>query len=159
MLHKTRHDLSEKTRKKTIQILQSHLISTIDLSLQVKQVHWNVKGMNFIALHELFDKIYHKLQEVADMLAERMTALGGSAYGGCRLLSTESEIEPFPDSVFKDKDCVVELCDRLAKLCKITRTSIVEVHDCKDVGSEDLLIEVSRDLDHNLWLLEAHLQG
>ena len=41
----------------------------------------SVKGPNFIALHELFDKVAESVEEHIDELAERITALGGTAYG------------------------------------------------------------------------------
>jgi starvation-inducible DNA-binding protein len=56
-MYKTKIDLSEKVRRNVVVILNDRLAEAIDLQSQVKQAHWNVKGPNFIALHELFDKI------------------------------------------------------------------------------------------------------
>ena len=54
---KTRNTLPEKVRMQMEVILQDRLADSIDLTIQAKQAHWNVKGPSFIALHELFDKI------------------------------------------------------------------------------------------------------
>ena len=56
-MHKTRNDIPAKTRKQVVELLTARLVDAIDLSMQAKQAHWNVKGPNFIALHELFDKV------------------------------------------------------------------------------------------------------
>ena len=56
ILHKTRNNLPEKTRRRVIYLLNQNLADVLDLSLQAKQAHWNVKGPHFIGLHELFDK-------------------------------------------------------------------------------------------------------
>src|ERR1035438_2919696 len=77
-MYKTKIDLSEKTRRNVIAVLNGHLAEAIDLQSQVKQAHWNVKGPHFIALHELFDKISDGLLEQIDDLAERVTSLGGT---------------------------------------------------------------------------------
>ena len=56
-MYPTRNDLPDNTRKAAIELLQKRLADVVDLSTQAKQAHWNVKGPNFIALHELFDSV------------------------------------------------------------------------------------------------------
>ena len=75
----TRNDLPANTRTKVIELLNARLADAIDLGAQTKHAHWNVKGPNFIALHELFDKVAESVEEHIDTLAERVTALGGTA--------------------------------------------------------------------------------
>ncbi len=75
-MYKTKIDLSEKVRRNVVVILNDRLADAIDLQSQVKQAHWNVKGPNFIALHELFDKISDVVLEQIDEIAERVTSLG-----------------------------------------------------------------------------------
>jgi len=77
----TRNDLPANTRAKVIELLNARLADAIDLGAQTKHAHWNVKGPSFIALHELFDKVAENLAEQTDSLAERVTALGGTAHG------------------------------------------------------------------------------
>jgi starvation-inducible DNA-binding protein len=71
----TRNDLPPNTRTKVIELLNARLADAIDLGAQTKQAHSNVKGPNFIALHELFDKVAENVEEHIDTLAERVTAL------------------------------------------------------------------------------------
>ncbi len=61
-------------------MLNAQLADLADLQSQTKQAHWNIKEANFIALHELFDKLAAELSDFADMTAERITALGESDY-------------------------------------------------------------------------------
>ena len=70
-LHKTQNNLREKTRRKAIELLNQHLADVLDLGLQAKQAHWNVKGPHFIGLHELFDKVAEELEGFTDDIAER----------------------------------------------------------------------------------------
>jgi starvation-inducible DNA-binding protein len=50
-MHPTKNDLPLTVREKITALLNQHLAASLDLQLQAKQAHWNVKGANFIALH------------------------------------------------------------------------------------------------------------
>src|SRR6185369_7447672 len=75
-MHTTKNDLPEQVRSKVIELLNARLADAIDLQTQMKQAHWNVKGPNFIALHELFDKINEEVEDYVDDIAERVVQLG-----------------------------------------------------------------------------------
>jgi DNA-binding ferritin-like protein len=53
----TKNSLPQSICLQSVGLLNRNLASAIDLERQAKQAHWNVKGPNFIALHELFDKV------------------------------------------------------------------------------------------------------
>jgi len=65
-LHPTRNDLPAAARAKVSALLNQSLALALDSQLAAKQAHWNVKGPQFIALHELFDKVYGVAAEAAD---------------------------------------------------------------------------------------------
>ena len=75
------NDQPKATRSAMIELLNQQLADALDLGLQAKQAHWNVKGPAFIALHELFDEVAAKIGEAVDEIAERTVALGGIAEG------------------------------------------------------------------------------
>ena len=80
-LHKTKIDIPENARGALVAVLNARLADAVDLATQMKQAHWNVKGSNFIALHEMFDSIHGEVQVHVDDIAERVTSLGGTALG------------------------------------------------------------------------------
>src|SRR6185503_20134694 len=98
-MFKTKNDLSEATRTKAVELLNVRLADAIDLQTQTKQAHWNVKGPNFIALHELFDKINEDVQEYVDEIAERAVQLGGVAEGTARMAVKRSSLPEYPNVV------------------------------------------------------------
>lgn len=155
----TRIDLADKTRTAMVKLLNQQLADTFDLYSQIKQSHWNVKGIEFMQLHELFDDIAESMLEYSDMIAERATALGGTAQGTVRLAADSSTLPELPDDVVRDKELLGLVADRVAAYGKSTRAAIDAAGEAKDQGTADLFIEVSRGVDKHLYFLEAHLQA
>jgi starvation-inducible DNA-binding protein len=156
---RTSIDLPAKVRGEVIPILNQHLADTTDLFTQVKTAHWNVKGPTFIALHELFDKLAAELPEQADTVAERITALGGSAAGTLRQAAATSRLPDLPAATVDGQALLKALVERYAALAATTRRAVEATTAAGDAGTADLFTGISRELDKSLWFLEAHLQG
>jgi starvation-inducible DNA-binding protein len=148
----TRIDLPEPVREKVIGLLNQQLADSFDLFSQIKQAHWNVKGPQFIALHELFDKLAEDVEESVDMIAERATALGGTALGTARMAAGASRLPEYPADAFPGPKAITALA-------RSTRAGIDLAANAGDADTADVFTEVSRSLDKNLWFLEAHLQA
>jgi starvation-inducible DNA-binding protein len=155
----TRIDLPRDARGRMVELLNQQLADTFDLYSQTKQAHWNVKGAQFISLHQLYDKLAAELAGYADVIAERATALGGLARGTVRLAAAQSQLAEYPLGATSGLHTVEILADRFGALANNTRHAVEIAHESGDVASEDLLTEVSRGLDKALWFLEAHLQA
>ncbi|HMD54594.1 MAG TPA: DNA starvation/stationary phase protection protein Dps [Phycisphaerae bacterium] len=104
-LHQTRNDMNEQTRCAMTSLLNQQLADAIDLGLQTKQAHWNVKGPNFIGLHELFDKAAEELEEFTDDIAERAVELGGFALGTIQAISKNSRLTAYPARQCQQLQC------------------------------------------------------
>ena len=156
-LYSTRIDLPEDTRVKVIEILNQTLAATLDLKTQTKQAHWNVKGMNFYQLHELFDEIATELEEYVDMVAERVTALGGTAMGTARIAASESILPEYALDAVSGAEHITALADRFGVYTKHVRNAIAQTEDLGDADTADLYTEISRTVDKRLWFLEAHI--
>lgn len=157
-MYKTKIDLAEKIRRNVIVILNARLAEAIDLQSQVKQAHWNVKGPQFIALHELFDKISDLVLEQIDEIAERVTSLGGTAEGTVAVAARRSKLTNYPLSITSGKDHLSYLSTQLSVCGKAMRAAIEATDNLGDADTADLFTGISRDLDKYLWFLEAHLQ-
>jgi starvation-inducible DNA-binding protein len=155
----TRLDLPADNREKLIALLNQQLADSFDLLSQTKQAHWNVKGMQFISLHKLFDELADVVEEAVDMIAERATALGGTALGTARMAAAASRLPEYPLDAIDSRQHVEALAERYAHLAKTTRAAIDRADELEDLDTADLFTEVSRDLDKSLWFLEAHLQS
>lgn len=158
-MHNTRNDLAAETRSKVAELLNARLSDAVDLHLQAKQAHWNVKGPNFIALHELFDKLAEESEEYVDDIAERITALGGTAKGTAAAVAQGSQLDAYPLDIVNGREHVTALANAVAKAGKAVRSAIDAAGGLGDADTADLFTGVSRGLDKWLWLLEAHLQA
>jgi starvation-inducible DNA-binding protein len=158
-LHPTRNDLREKTRRAIIELLNQQLADVLDLGLQAKQAHWNVKGPHFIGLHELFDKVAEQLEEFTDEIAERAVELGGVALGTIQSISKKSRLSRYPLDLTSGQKHVAALSGSLAKFGTTTRAAIDTAARAGDADTADLFTEVSRGVDKLLWLVEAHMQA
>jgi starvation-inducible DNA-binding protein len=155
----TRNDLPLGTRTKVVKLLNERLADAIDLGTQVKHAHWNVKGPNFIALHELFDKIAENVEEHIDTLAERATALGGIAHGTLAAVARATSLKPYPPNINEGVAHVEALAAALGAFGARVRAAIDDSTALKDADSADLFTGISREVDKDLWFLEAHLHA
>ena len=155
----TQIDLSAETRREVIDILNQQLADTFDLYSQAKQAHWNVKGMDFIQLHELFDELAAQVVAYADMIAERVTALAGMAKGTARMAAATSTLHEFPADITEGEAFVEAMAERFADYAASTREAIDTTEKLGDMGTSDLFTEIVRGVDKSLYFLEAHLRG
>ena len=158
-MHNTKIDLAKGKREKVIELLNSRLADAIDLKTQAKQAHWNVKGAQFIALHELFDQVATAVEAHVDLIAERVTALGGTALGTARVVAQKSSLSEYPLEIVDGTAHVDALSTAMADFGKRVRQNIDDTDKLDDAVSADVLTEISREIDKLLWFVEAHVQA
>ena len=95
-MYETENDISLDRRSELNVLLNQRLASAVDLQMQMKQAHWNVKGPSFIGLHELFDKVAGAVESYVDKIAERIVQLGGIAEGTVRLAALRTRLPEYP---------------------------------------------------------------
>ncbi len=140
-------------------LLNQELADLLDLSLQAKQAHWNVKGPHFIGLHQLFDQVAGQLAENADDVAERAAALGGTAEGALQIIAQRSRLAPYPVNLTSGRGHVIALTSAMNQFGATTRAAIDRAAEAGDADTADLLTEISRGIDKLRWMVGAHLEA
>ena len=156
--YETRIDIGQQARLSLTRLLNRRLADMIDLFNQTKHAHWNVKGSEFMQLHELFDDIAERVEEGCDLIAERVVTLGGAAEGTTRQSAANSTIGEYDLGAVDGLEHVRALAAQVSQLAASVRKAIQESAELGDPTTADLFTEISRSLDKDLWFLEAHLQ-
>ena len=157
-LHATANDTKTNAKAVSMEVLQARLADGIDLALAIKQAHWNLKGPQFIGVHLMLDGFRGEQDEWNDMMAERITQLGGTARGTVQDVGRETKLTAYPTDIYAVADHVKALIERMSTVANAIRQNIDDTDDAGDAGTCDLLTEVSRGIDKQLWFLEAHVQ-
>ena len=155
-LHKTRNDLKSNTKTTVTALLNARLADAIDLALMTKQAHWNLRGRQFIAVHEMLDGFRTEIDGHVDILAERVVQLGGVAFGTTQAVAQGSKLKAYPADLVSVEDHVAALADRYGDLANATRVAIDASGQAGDAGTADIFTAFSRSLDKALWFLEAY---
>jgi starvation-inducible DNA-binding protein len=158
-MHRTKIDLPEKHRTQLVALLNQRLADLIDLQLQAKQAHWNVRGPHFMALHELFDGVHAAVLPHVDGVAERIGNLGGMAEGTLQCVLKQSSLAEYPANLVAGPDHIDRLSSALAQVGQAVRAAIDQAAELGDQDTADLFTGISRDLDQQLWFVEAHQQS
>lgn len=156
--HSTRNDLKSNVKKTSIELLNARLADAIDLALLTKQAHWNLKGPQFIAIHEMLDGFRTAVDGHVDTIAERAVQLGGQAYGTVQAVADKTTLKPYPTEISKTRDHLAALIERYGDAANAVRKAIDEADEAGDADTADIFTAFSRDLDKSLWFLEAHVQ-
>jgi len=157
-MYDTKNDLPATTRRSIVELLNGRLADAIDLQLQAKHAHWNIKGPNFVGLHDLFDRVASDAGKYADEIAERAVALGGVARGTVQAVAGQTQLSEYPFEAGDWQTHVRAMRDALATFGRRARKGIDDATALNDADTADLFTEVSRGVDKSLWMVEAHVQ-
>lgn len=157
-MYPTKNDIPSAKRGKVIESLSRLLPDAVDLKAQAKQAHWNVKGEEFIALHELFDKVSGEADAAIDLIAERIIQLGGEADGSVRTAAKKSRLQPYPYLIAGCQEHADALSSAVAAFNANGRAAIDETAAAGDAITADMLTGIVGGLDKLLWFVEAHIE-
>ena len=143
------------TRYDQAEALQATLVELIDLSLQAKQAHWNVIGPSFKPVHEFLDELTAEYRDWYDLVAERLTAIGGSPDGRSVTVAGTTTLKALPVGPISDQAAITSF-DELVTLVAANVRSRAEGLADLDIATQDVLIEILRGLEKQRWMLRAH---
>jgi starvation-inducible DNA-binding protein len=150
-------NLSDKASADAITLLQDRLVATIDLQLTLKHIHWNVVGMNFIAVHEMLDPQVDAVRLQSDELAERIATLGGEPKGTPGAVVSMRSWDDYDLDLAPTVRHLAALDNVYTGVITDHRTAVATIGDTDPV-TEDLLIGHLRDLELFQWFVRAHLK-
>ncbi|MFD8511508.1 Dps family protein [Streptomyces antimycoticus] len=153
-----RSPLPEEHLKVVADALQGALVDLVDLHLVGKQIHWTVVGPRFRTIHLQLDEVVATTRDHADTVAERASALGVAPDGRAQTVAATSGVATVKDSWTEDTQAITTLVDALGAVITRMRERI-RATDEPDPVTQDILIELTRDLEKHHWMFQAENGG
>jgi len=148
--------LGEHARDEAGHALQLTLVELIALSLIGKQLHWNIAGPGFRDLHLQLDELVDEWRELSDVVAERAVAIGVPPDGRAPAVIEQSELQPVDAGPTPVPAAVAQLTGRVAEVDERVRERCERLGEI-DLASQDVLIEVTRALEKQLWMIRSQV--
>lgn len=150
-------DINMQRRADIVKGLNLVLANLIEVGVSSKQAHWNIRGANFMGLHELFDLIAEEAYDFADTVAERVRAFNELSHGTIQDVVDYSTLTPFPSNETNNMNLTRLMHQRLIATTDRIRAYADGMND--EIATQDVYIEILRGLEKRAWMLEAHLEG
>lgn len=155
-MSQTAISLSPSAKTEIAEALNQSVAETAVTTMLAQNFHWNVKGMSFGPLHELFQTIYEDHFTAQDDLAERIRALDAHAEGQLAGMLARSKVAEH-DGHASDRDMIATLLQAQETLGTTLQGAAEVAAGHGDTLTEDLCIERGRVHEKFAWMLRAHL--
>ncbi|WP_082675499.1 Dps family protein [Aureimonas ureilytica] len=147
----------EEGLKASVRALQNTLTELQALQLQTKQAHWNVSGPFFYPLHEQLDEQHTAWGKMADLVAERLLAIGVSSDGRATTIVQTSSLPEFPGGFIDDGEVVRWFTLAYKQVGEEVRGAI-RASEENDPETSNILQEVEGQLAKYQWMMRAYVQ-
>ncbi|WP_214467224.1 Dps family protein [Microbacterium flavescens] len=144
----------------TVAAASAQFLTPLVLGLQAlavngKQAHWNVRGANFIAIHELLDSLVANAQAGADQAAERIVALGLPV--DARVSTVAAKTSTSVPAGFTQWEALIRDVIADMDIVIADTQAAIDGLDEFDLTSQDVAIGIKETLEKDRWFLFAHL--
>lgn len=136
--------------------LQETLLELVSLALVGKQLHWSVVGRAFRPVHLYLDELVDSWHDLADAVAERAVAIGVWPDGQADAVSAHDARPRLEAGAVEDSAVIEELIRRIADINEQVRGRMDRLAEL-DAASQDVVVEVVRALEEQLWMLRAQV--
>lgn len=148
--------LTEENRARLVQSLNILLADEHLLYTKTRNYHWNVTGIHFATLHELFEQHYNRIKLMADDIAERARMLGGLAIGTLADFLEVTRLSENPGTIPSTPDMLANLLDDHEHIISTLRDDIERcAEEYNDEGTADLLTGIMRSHEEMAWMLRS----
>jgi starvation-inducible DNA-binding protein len=134
--------------------LANALADTYRLLFKTHACHWNVEGPLFFSIHNLTEGQYKDMFEAADVIAERIRALGQLAPDTFQDMTERSSIRDQAGRLSAGQMCD-ELADDHEKVAQRLRALAETAAKGNDIVTEDLVTARCAFHEQAVWMLRA----
>lgn len=150
--------LNDDARKELAEILNTLLADEHTLYVKLRNYHWNVVGIEFYTLHELFEEQYNLVKQQADLIAERVRKIGHRSIGTMQDFLDYTRIAEAPSNSMSAQAMIEDLVNTNEAIIRNLRSDIDKsTEEYHDEGTADLLIATMREHETMAWMLRSLL--
>ena len=131
---------------------------TFKFYLIAHNYHWNVEGMFFASLHELFGNIYEEDFSAVDPLAEHIRAMGAYAPGTLNLIQQYSSLIDQDDELPDAKGMIADLLAQNDVVLETLHKTMMYADEADNPGFSNFLQERMARHKKHAWMLRASLK-
>ena len=124
--------------------------------LNLRGIHWNIRGKRFFNLHEKFEELYTDANTKVDEIAERILTLGGIPYHTFPDYDANSKV-PMGKNITQDEDAIRLIVDSLTQLLLIERKIMESSDDMNDEGTNAMMSDFISEQEKTVWMMKAWL--
>jgi len=136
--------------------LQLTLVELIALSLAAKQLQWTCYGREFFSVHRHLGQVVDDWRALEDIVAARAAAIGIALDGTAAAVLELDDHRPLEPGFTEVGWAVERLCSQLCDVAVRVRGR-GELLGPLDAVSQHMLVGVQRELEDQLWMLQAQL--
>ena len=150
--------LSDEARDGVSNTLNTVLADLHMIYVKTRNYHWNVTGIHFLSLHELFETQYDALKEAADEIAERVRMYGMPTIGTMQEFINKSRLAESPGTIPDAQGMIENLLKDHETIARNLRMDIERcAEDFEDEATADLLTGLLQKHLEMAWMLRSHL--
>ena len=141
------------------QLLTTVLADEFVLYVKTRRAHWNVESPDFFDKHKFFEAQYEQLDDILDVVAERIRTLGHYAPSTLKeflaLTHLSERLQETNDGVGFIKELLADHESLISRLREIINRLADEL---KDLGTSDFITGLMETHEKMAWMLRAHLR-
>jgi starvation-inducible DNA-binding protein len=128
------------------------------LYVKTREYHWNVEGLHFFALHQLFEQHYNNLSLRGDLIAEQVRKLEGKAIGTMQAFLDAARLSEQPGQALDEQAMIKNLLADHESLMETLEDDIEFATENADQGTVDMLVQTLREHQEMAWMLRSMVQ-
>jgi starvation-inducible DNA-binding protein len=156
---KTQIGIKPENSVQVADVLNKLLSDEHVLYIKTRNAHWNVESPDFAAVHKFFESQYIQLEEIIDLVAERIRSIDHYAIGTMqnylKLTQLNEESRENNDSLSYIKDLN---SDHEAVIIELRENINRFANDFHDMGNSDFITGLMQQHEKMAWMLRAHLK-
>jgi DNA-binding ferritin-like protein len=150
--------LEQSKVEQIVEALNTDLAATYVAYHQVKKHHWNVEGAEFRDVHVYLGEVAADLEEAADVIAERVQALGGVPISGMSDLEAAAPVEPEGEDVYDIRTSLHNDMEMFGDIIESLRDHVEMVENMGDYTSGEVLRDALEDAEEHAHHFEHYLE-